>query len=622
MKKATALLFLLLVPALLFAVSNAKINGQKEVTITSLPTELVFTCDLAQAGNKLAVEYYVDIDMDDIVGPQDPLQEFLYITDGIGWIRYPDDSDDDFEGDETSTDGKLKTTITLEADVLIPKGITGIWKLTDEDGSVDYVRINLQVQPQPPFIQGKVTAQNTGAALQNIIVIAENEEESSMGLTDANGNYQIPVVPGTYDVVAMEFPTINYQPSDTAEVTVSGSTSQTQNFQLEPFECFVQGKLSLENGTGVQGIMVVANGGIASDFFSMTISDAQGNYRLGVMPGQVIVGASSLMNMQNEFWPVDHYVDPETDTLTISSGETLTSNFIFKPYTSFITGKCTVNGAGLADVTISGFALDLTTFAMRFYMTTSDAQGNYRLGVFPGLLSTLTGYKDGYQLTSPVGGYMSINVLPSQTITGKDFVFDASESSLISGTVTYGDGSAAANVYVAAENFSEESADGFLITYTNSSGYYEFENVLTGNYHLGVYKSGYSSDPTMRFFDLLYGAQQTGQDFVLSPGTGVADEETILQPATIRLSQNFPNPFNPVTSIKFDLPVASKVEVAVFNAVGQKIRTLVDSHCNAGEHQVIWDGKDDRGAKVSSGLYFYQLKTDQYQKMMKMILTK
>lgn len=623
MKKVTLLMFLALIPVLVFAVSNAKINGQKEVTVTSLPADLVFTCDLAQAGNKLAVEYYVDFDMDGIVGPQDLLQEFLYVTDGIGWIRDPNDSDNDFTGDETGTDGKLHVTITMEDDnVLGVSGITGIWKLTDEDGSTDYVKVNLQIQPQPPFIQGKVTASNTGAPLQNIMVIADDMEGARLGITDANGDYKISVVAGTYEVAALEFPMVNYQPSDTVEVTVSGTTTQTQNFQLDPYECYVQGKLTLPNGTPVQGILVLATGDLTSSFYNYTVTDAQGNYHMGVMPGMVIVGPSQLMNMSNDYWPADHYVNPEADTLVVASGETQTSNFVFNPYTSFVTGRCTSDGVGLAGVQITGFALDMTTFTLRYYSAVSDADGNFRLGVFPGILNTLSANKEGYELTSPAGGYMNLNVLPNQTVTGKNFVFQSGSSSLISGNVTYGDGSAATNVYVAAENYSEESPNGFLISYTDGSGFFQFANVLEGEYHVGVFKSGYSSDPAQRFFYINSGMQETGQDFVLVPGTGVDSKDRILKPLTINLFQNYPNPFNPTTSIKFNLPTTSEVEIVVFNATGQKIRTLVNSGMSVGEHQVEWDGKDEMGNKVSSGFYFYQLKANNYNKVMKMILAK
>ena len=104
----------------------------------------------------------------------------------------------DLPGDETGVDGKIKTTILFDdEDVQLPSGITGIMKLVDEDGSTEYLKIHTQIEPQPPFIQGKVTDKTTGAGIQNIIVLAENQEESRVGITDQNGDYQIPVINGT-----------------------------------------------------------------------------------------------------------------------------------------------------------------------------------------------------------------------------------------------------------------------------------------------------------------------------------------------------------------------------------------------------------------------------------------
>ena len=624
MKKVALVMFLMvLLPTLVFAVSNAKLNGQKEVTITQLPVDLVFTCDLAGAGNKIAVEYYVDLDMNGAIGPQEMIVEFFYLTDGIGWIKDPNDSDNDFAGDETGVDGKIKTTFTIEAeDVFIPVGMSGIIKIIDEDGSTDMLSITLQLEPQPPFIQGKITDKNTGSPIQNIFVIAENEEESRYAVSDGNGDYKISVSDGTYDVFAMEFPMVNYQPSDTVSVVVSGE-SQTVNIQMEPYTSFVEGKLTYEDGSPVPGIMILAMGDIGAYFFSTTITDDQGNYRMGVESGQVVVSPSALVNSFNDNWPQDYYPDPEADTLNVSPGQTVTANFVFKPYTSFVTGKCTADDAGLPGVRISAFAFDMQTFSMKFYTALTDQDGNYRLGVLPGTLTSLTATIEGYELVSPVNGYMQVNVPENQTVTGKDFEFRLlSNVTKIAGTVTFTDGSPAQNVYVAAENWFEESPDGFLIAYTDNSGYYEFINALEGDYHLGVYLSGYSSDPPMREFYLPLESELLDQDFVLQPGTGVKAKDRILKPITIHLAQNYPNPFNPITTIKFELPEPSEVEISIFNAAGQKIRTLVSKSLSAGEHRVEWNGKDDFGRKVASGIYLYQLKTEKYNKVMKMIFAK
>ena len=626
MRKAAILLSLLLVlPSLVFAVSNAKINGQKEITITQLPIDIVFTCDLAQSGNKLAFEYYVDMDGSGTVGPQEPIIEFSYITDGIGWMRDSQDPDMDLAGDETGVDGKIRTTFTIDPEeVFLPVGLTGIFKLVDEDGSTDQVKMHLQIEPKPPFIQGKVTDKSTGAAIPNVFVVAEDEENSNFAIADVNGDYKISVTPGTYKVAATQFPMMTYQPSDTVTVTVTGAQSQTQNFALEPFKSFITGKLTMENGTPVPEILVVATGGLESPFFSMATSDNQGDYKLGVMPGKVAVGPPNMFNIGNENWPKDHYVDPQADTLNINEGETLTSNFVFKPHNSFVSGKCTVDGEGLAGVQINAIAMDISTLSMNFYTTVSDQAGNYKLGVLPGTISSLTADKEGYTVTSPlVGMYFQIEVASGQTVTGKDFGFSPEgDVTSISGNVSFSNGSPASGVYVAAVNHFEDSAESFLIAYTDNSGNYQFKEVLPGYYQVGVFLQGYSSDPEMLYFDLDTGTEMAGQDFVLGQGTSVEIDNQAGVVKRINLSQNFPNPFNPSTTIAFELPKTAKVEINIFNARGQKVRSLVNNTLNAGYQRVEWDGRDDAEQKLPSGFYMYQLKTDNFNKVMKMILTK
>ncbi len=103
--------------------------------------------------------------------------------------------------------------------------------------------------------------------------------------------------------------------------------------------------------------------------------------------------------------------------------------------------------------------------------------------------------------------------------------------------------------------------------------------------------------------------------------TGIAGSENAL-PATYFLSQNYPNPFNPTTSISFGLPAASEVRLEVFNLLGQRVRTLVNGDMEAGYKTVVWDGKDESGKAVSSGIYLYKLSATGFEKSQKMLLLK
>jgi len=93
-------------------------------------------------------------------------------------------------------------------------------------------------------------------------------------------------------------------------------------------------------------------------------------------------------------------------------------------------------------------------------------------------------------------------------------------------------------------------------------------------------------------------------------------------PKSFALFQNQPNPFNPETKISYYLPRACMVRLTVYNVLGQRVRTLFDGYQNAGMQTVIWNGRNDDGVQLSSGIYFYRLQADNFQKTRKMVLMK
>lgn len=93
-------------------------------------------------------------------------------------------------------------------------------------------------------------------------------------------------------------------------------------------------------------------------------------------------------------------------------------------------------------------------------------------------------------------------------------------------------------------------------------------------------------------------------------------------PAQPQLQQNYPNPFNQQTEISFSLPAISRVNLEVYNVVGQRIVSLVDDELTAGRHVVTWNGLDISGKAVASGIYFYRLEAGETVAVRKMILMK
>ena len=93
-------------------------------------------------------------------------------------------------------------------------------------------------------------------------------------------------------------------------------------------------------------------------------------------------------------------------------------------------------------------------------------------------------------------------------------------------------------------------------------------------------------------------------------------------PQGYALCANTPNPFNPETTIRFDLPVAGDIRLEVLDILGRRIRMLVEGGISAGSHQVLWDGRDDAGQQVSTGLYLYRLQAGEFQAVKRMLLVR
>jgi hypothetical protein len=94
----------------------------------------------------------------------------------------------------------------------------------------------------------------------------------------------------------------------------------------------------------------------------------------------------------------------------------------------------------------------------------------------------------------------------------------------------------------------------------------------------------------------------------LSPTTGAESNSENELPKTFRLLGNYPNPFNPETTIVFEMPATGDISLRIYNLRGQQIKNLFEGPIDRGRHQMVWDGTNDSGTKVTSGIYFYVLK--------------
>jgi hypothetical protein len=123
--------------------------------------------------------------------------------------------------------------------------------------------------------------------------------------------------------------------------------------------------------------------------------------------------------------------------------------------------------------------------------------------------------------------------------------------------------------------------------------------------------------------DLVYVANGPCGLYILQYTGGVGIEgDNLFVPTAYSLSQNHPNPFNPTTTISYQLKEPGKVVLNIYNVRGQLVKKLVNDEHVSGKHSVIWNGKDENGKPVSSGIYLYQLQSESFSETRKMILLK
>ena len=141
-------------------------------------------------------------------------------------------------------------------------------------------------------------------------------------------------------------------------------------------------------------------------------------------------------------------------------------------------------------------------------------------------------------------------------------------------------------------------------------------------------RGGYTADPVLlgAIHDVrIYNKALSGEEVLYlyqnDPTTAV-ENQVSTQPQDFQLAQNYPNPFNPSTTIEYSLSKATTARVSIYNMLGQKIVTLADGLHRAGTFKVAWNGLDEFGQPLNSGLYIYKLETENFSFAKKMLLMK
>jgi hypothetical protein len=107
---------------------------------------------------------------------------------------------------------------------------------------------------------------------------------------------------------------------------------------------------------------------------------------------------------------------------------------------------------------------------------------------------------------------------------------------------------------------------------------------------------------------------------VIIESVGLADGSEI--PKSYKIHQNHPNPFNPVTTLRYDLPEDGLVNITIYDMMGRVVKNLVNVHQNAGYKSIQWNATNNAGQPVSAGLYLYTIQAGEFRQTKKMVLLK
>lgn len=139
-------------------------------------------------------------------------------------------------------------------------------------------------------------------------------------------------------------------------------------------------------------------------------------------------------------------------------------------------------------------------------------------------------------------------------------------------------------------------------------------SALSLNYTVGQPVAGKVSSRSLELESGFWAGRQS---------TVTAVEETPVLPAVFRLHPNIPNPFNPRTEIRFDLPQAvAGMSLEIFDLAGRRVTMLAEGPHAAGRHSVVWNGTDDDGRPVASGIYLYRLESPVFRQTHKLALVR
>ena len=381
-------------------------------------------------------------------------------------------------------------------------------------------------------------------------------------------------------------------PADRADSPYNAfSVGSTQHYEPYEISDFSSRGRSVCGGLYATKPEICAPG---SDIYSAQPGGGYGNMSGTSMAGPHVAGVVALMCAANPTLDVETIkqvlMDTALDRGDPGDDNTYGHGFIdaYWAVGAVMSGLGTVDGT----VTDAGRALPLEGVWVgvvdRPVNRVTDADGHFQF-MLPVGTWTLTFDRFGYGDETLV-----VDVIEDETVDGS-VAMTALPTAVLSGLVYDYEGGLVVGATVQVLDTPLDPV------YSNGSGFYSVELPVSATYEVEASAAGYGADQDTVDFQ-----GNMTLDFTLPPATGIGDE----LPRAVVFFGAVPNPFNPMTSLHFDLPRDSHVELKVYDVAGHLVRSLVSGSRPAGANKVRWNGTDNAGHAVASGTYFARLDVD------------
>jgi len=381
-----------------------------------------------------------------------------------------------------------------------------------------------------------------------------------------------------------------------------------------------------------------------SPYVSVAFTDNSGAYKDTLPEGHYVIFARA-----SGYYKIFYNNEVNllsADVLSLTS-DTTDINFKLIPIPPVALGQISgsvvdsTSGAGVAARMIAfrdvwSYKDTLKMQVPRFYFTDSDTTGVYTFdnlppGYYKILALPLGSYAPSfYSLTGSTVRWKQASAVQvnGNTVSGVNiYVMPISDSASgyasISGRVTSSNGSGVSGAVVYSTD-----ANGNISGYgiTDGNGSYTINGVAQGSFNVFTDAIGFTYDGSGYSSTTIYNSDGTATsgsaNLSVTPENPLAVKTPTVQPTSYSLEQNYPNPFNPTTQIAFNLAQTERVNISVYNILGQRVATIVDADMSSGAHVVMWNGRSERGEVLPSGVYFYRLSTPNFSAVKKMVLLK